>query len=57
MNMKRYTEDERYTPKAMCEVCGRRARVDRATLIKAGWLDTTKGWICPGCPEASDRNP
>ena len=55
--MKRYTEDERYTPKAMCEVCGRRARVDRATLIKAGWLDTTKGWICPGCPEASDHNP
>ena len=52
---KRYTDDERYTPKHMCEVCGRRAHVGADMLTKAGWLDTSKGWVCPGCPGPSDN--
>lgn len=51
---KRYTDDERYTPKHMCEVCGRRAHVGAEMLVKAGWLDTSKGWVCPGCPDGED---
>jgi len=52
--VKRYTEDDAPVfRKAMCLVCGRRANVDEATLKGGGWLDTTHGWVCPGCPDLS----
>lgn len=49
---KRYTQDDLpIIPKRDCIVCGRAARGSAHKLVSNGWLMTTKGIVCPACPD------
>lgn len=49
--MKRYKDGEELPKKHKCLICGRRGRTGTKSLVANGWLKTTKGLVCPSCPD------